>query len=142
MQRPVALSGCLIAFSAALVIYHLAGFPREEGGDIFLQVGTALNSAGVLPGEDVAIIGDSSDGCRWARMARVRIVSQILREDVADYWQIQDPRTKADIYEAFTKAGARAVIAEQAPALVDASEWHRLGETDYYVHLLSPLKRH
>lgn len=137
----VAVSTCLMALSALLVVYHLAGFPRQENGEVFAQVGESLNAAGVEPGEEVAIIGDSSDGCRWARMARVRIVAQILREDVDDFWQISDPHVEAGVYDAFVKAGAKAVIAEQAPPYGKLADWQRLGDTQYYVHFLVPVEQ-
>jgi len=128
----------LMVFAALLVVYHLAGFPRAEPSHgEFVQVGTSLNRAGVQPGEDVAIIGDGSDGCRWARMARVHIVAQILREDVDDFWRISDPRVKAEVYNAFAKWGAKAVVAEQTPPSDGLADWQRLGDTHYYVHLLA-----
>jgi len=150
LQRPrsvangVTISTVVIAISmmvvtGLLVVYHAAGFPRDEPshGGMFLQVGKSLNRTGVVPGEDVAIIGDGSDGCRWARLARVQIVAQILREDVDDFWRISDPRVKAEVYDAFAKAGAKAVVAEEPPPFGDIADWQRLGDTRYYVHLLS-----
>jgi len=134
----VVIATAVMVLTAMLVIYHLAGFPRGEKGEIFLQVGQSLNRAGVQPGEDVAIIGDSSDGCRWARMARVRIVAQILREDAADFLQVSSPRVQAEVYDAFARAGAKAVVAEETPSSSGFADWQRLGDTHYFVHLLAP----
>jgi hypothetical protein len=134
----VVVSISLMALSALFVGYHLAGFPRGESNGLLLHVGQSLNAAGVRPGEEVAIVGDSADGCRWARMAHVRIVAQILREDVDDFWRLSDPRMKTEVYDAFARAGAKAVVAEQAPPSGDLSDWQRLGDTDYYVHILTP----
>ena len=130
----------VMVLTGLVVVYHLAGYPRAQRqlGEEFLQVGESLNRTGVQPGQDVAIIGDSSDGCRWARMARVRIVAQILRGDVADFWRA-DPGVKADVYDAFAKAGANAVIAEQTPPPDEAAEWQRLGDSHYYVHFVAPI---
>lgn len=75
-----------MVLTALLVVYHLAGVSRGETLGVYVQVGESLNRAGVRPGGE-AIIGDSSDGCRWARIARVRIVAQILREDTDDFWR-------------------------------------------------------
>jgi hypothetical protein len=133
------VASSLMALSALLVFFHLAGFPRAEPshGGLFLQVGTSLNRAGVQPGEEVAIIGDGSDGCRWARSARVQIVAQILREDADDYWRLSDPRAKAEVYDAFASYGAKAVVAEETPPPGGAADWQRLGDTHYYVHFLA-----
>jgi hypothetical protein len=146
----VVIAISLTVFTGLLVVYHLAGFPRDEPshGGLYVQVGQSLNGAGVRPGEEVALIGDSSDGCRWARLARVRIVAQILREDVPDFWRVSDPRVKAEVYDAFARAGAKAVVAgidipdpgvpEETPPPGDLADWKRLGDTHYYVHLLAP----
>jgi len=132
-----AVATCLVVFTALFVLYHLAGFPRGEPLGLFVRVGESLNKAGVQPGDQVAIIGDSSDGCRWARMARVRVVAQILREDTKDFWRISDPRQKAEVYNAFAGVGAKAVVAEETPPPGELADWQRLGDTNYYVHLLA-----
>jgi hypothetical protein len=137
----VVIAASVMVLTALLVVYHLAGFPPGQNGELYVQVGKSLNRAGVRPGEDVAIIGDSSDGCRWARMARVRIVAQILREDVADFWRVSSPREKAEVYDAFARAGAKAVVAEETPPSGGFADWQRLGDTHYYVHFLAPVEQ-
>jgi hypothetical protein len=133
----VIIAAAVMAFTSLLVAYHLAGFPRGENGEVFDQVGKALNRAGVPPGEDVAIIGDSSDGCRWARVARVRIVAQILREEATDFLRESNPPVRAEVYEAFARAGAKAVVAAETPTTDGLEDWQRLGDTHYYVHFLT-----
>jgi 4-amino-4-deoxy-L-arabinose transferase-like glycosyltransferase len=136
----VSIATVLMVLTALFVVYHLAGFPRGPHGEslgVYVRVGESLNRAGVLPGEEVALIGDSSDGCRWARMARVRIVAQILREDT-DSWWASDPRVKAEVYDAFARAGAKAVVAEEIPHSGGFADWQRLGDTRYFVHFLVP----
>jgi hypothetical protein len=131
----LALAASVTVFAGLLVVYHVAGFPRQDTGDLWVQVGKSLNAVGVQPGENVAIIGDSSDGCRWARMARVRIVAQVLREDVPSFWRLA-PSVQSDVYEAFVKAGAKAVVAEKTTPSGGVADWQRLGNTDYFVHFL------
>ncbi|HEX8814384.1 MAG TPA: hypothetical protein VF753_02690 [Terriglobales bacterium] len=138
------ISAALVIFTAMFVGYHLAGFPRGfhgDGLDVYARVGTYLNTAGVNPGDEIAIIGDSSDGDRWARAARVRIVAQILREDVKDFWAIPDATTRGGIYDAFARTGARAVIAEDTPPPSALAEWQQLGNSHYYVHFLNSSER-
>jgi hypothetical protein len=136
----VVIAAAVMVSTALLVVYHLAGFPRREPSHgEFVQVGKSLNRAGVEPGEEVALIGDSSDGCRWARMARVRIVAQILREDVDDFWR-SDPRVKTEVYDAFARAGAKAIVAEETPPNGGLADWQRLGDTHYYVHFTGPVE--
>jgi hypothetical protein len=144
----VVIAASVMVLTALLVVYHLAGFPRSEPshGGLYLLVGKSLNRAGVLPGEEVAIIGDVSDGSRWARLGRVRIVAQIHREDAHDFW-VSDPRVKAEVYDAFAGFGAKAVVAGNdmsdprfpgnTPPPNEMAEWQRLGDSHYYVHLLA-----
>jgi hypothetical protein len=73
-------------------------------------------------------------------MARVQIVAQILREDT-DNWWASDPRVKAEVYDAFAKAGAKAVVAEETPPPGTFADWQRLGDTHYYVHFLDASRR-
>jgi hypothetical protein len=135
----VVIAITLTVLTGLLVAYHLAGFPRTEPskGGLYVRVGTSLNKAGVPPEEEVGLIGDSSDGSRWARLARVRIVAQILREDTGDFWRISNPREKAEVYDAFARFGAKAIVAEETPPSVGFGDWQRLGDTHYYVHLLA-----
>jgi hypothetical protein len=144
VAKRVTLSSVVIAISLTvytglLVAYHLAGLPRAQHyHGLFVQVGTSLNKAGVPQEEEVGLIGDGSGGCRWARMARVRIVAQILREDTGDFWRLSNPREKAEVYDAFARFGAKAIVAEETPPSVGFADWQRLGDTHYYVHLLAP----
>ena len=133
----VVIATSVMVLTALLVVYHLAGFPRKEPAGWWVRVGQSLNRAGVRPGEDVALIGNSSSGCRWARMARVRIVAQILPEDVNEFWRLSDSRVKAEVYDAFARGGAKAVVAEQTPPSNGLADWQRLGDTHYYVHFLA-----
>lgn len=141
----VVIAASMMVLTALLVVYHSAGFPRFQRGqgELFLQVGESLNRAGVRPGEDVGIIGggvigDGSGGCRWARMARARIVAQMPSEEAADFFRVSSPSVKAEVYDAFARAGAKAVVAEKTTPSAGFAEWQRLGNTDYFVHFLSP----
>jgi hypothetical protein len=144
----VVIATSMMVLTALLVVYHLAGYPHSQRGEgqLFLQVGESLNAAGVRPGEDVGIIGggvigDSSGGCRWARMARVRIVAQMPSEEAADFFRVSSPTVKAEVYDAFARAGAKAVVAEETPPPGGIADWQRLGDTHYYVHFLAPVEQ-
>lgn len=133
-----ALASLLLISAGLLVAYHAAGYPRTESGDEFLDIGKALNEAGVRPGTEIGIIGDSSDGCRWGRLARVHIVAQLLREDAPGFWRMKDSPDVQQIYAAFSQARVSAIVAEEAPGDMDPSQWQKLGNTNYYVHRLQP----
>jgi len=96
-----------------------------------------LNEEGLHPGENTAVIGSGAEGMIWARLARVRIVAQIPPEDANDFWRASAPRTKAEVYDAFVRAGARAVVTEETPPDVGFADWQRVGNTRYFVHFLA-----
>jgi hypothetical protein len=137
-RTSVIIAGLLMILSSLLVVYHLAGFPRwVNNGEMLRHVGESLNMVGVKPGEGVAVIGDSSDGCRWARMGRVHIVAQIIREGTQEFWTRSSPSVQAEVFSAFVQAGAKAVVAEEIPPADQMQYWQRLGDTNYFVRMLS-----
>ena len=131
------VAASVMILTALFVFYHLAGFPHgDDAGQIYLQAAESLNRAGLQPGDDVALIGDGGDGCRWARMARVQIVAQIRPEDAADFWRISAPQAKAEVYDALAKDGVKAVVTEEPLPSGGFSDWQKLGDTRYSVHFL------
>jgi hypothetical protein len=134
-------AGFMMVFIALNVVYHLAGFPiLRGGGDVHYRAAESLNKEGARPGDAVALIGFPYDAVIWARLARVRIVAQVPPEDASDLWRASDPRVKAEVYDAFARAGAMAVVAEEAPPSEGFADWQRVGGTRYYVHFLSSPK--
>jgi hypothetical protein len=129
----------VMVFIAGMTVFHLA-FPlpllRGHGG-VYYQAAESLNREGVWPGEAVAIIGSGWDGMIWARLARVRIVAQIPPEDTDDFWLASDPRVKVEVYDAFARAGAKAIVTEETPPSGGFADWQRVGSTQYYVHFLA-----
>ena len=105
---------------------------------MYYQTAQSLNSEGVQPGQAVAIIGSGWDGMFWARLARVHIVAQIPAENADDFWHISDSRVKAGVFDAFAKAGAKAVVSEETLPSEGFADWQRVGDTSYHVHFLAP----
>jgi hypothetical protein len=101
-------------------------------------VAEILNADGLLPGQAVAVVGPAFDGMTWARLARLRIVAQIPPEDVDDFWRVSDPRVETEIYSALASAGVMAVVSQKAPSFGRLADWQKIGDTQYYVHFLSP----
>jgi hypothetical protein len=135
-------SSWLTAMVAGSCIYHLVRpLPMLQGhGGTHYRAAEFLNENGLLPGQAVAVIGTGVDGMFWARLARLHIVAQIPPEYADDFWQVSAPRVKAEVYDAFARAGAMAVVAEEAPPSEGFADWQRVGGTRYYVHFLSSPK--
>jgi 4-amino-4-deoxy-L-arabinose transferase-like glycosyltransferase len=145
----VSFAAFSMVFTALFVAYHLAGspFPQmvsqltgshpRKAGSTYVQAAKWLNRDSVQPGDTVALIGEGSGGMILARLAGLRIVAQIPPEVEDDFWQISDPRQKTEVYEALAKAGAKAVITEETPPPGSSADWQRVGDTQYYVHILT-----
>lgn len=132
-------AGCLMAPTVMLLALHVfMPIPALRGnGGIHYRVAQSLNAAGLHPGEAVGIIGSGWDAMIWARMARVHVVAQIPPEDTNEFWSA-DTHMRSNVYDVFALEGATAIVTEQKPPDSGFEEWHRLADTSYFVHFLSP----
>ena len=130
----------LTVLTVQFVLYHLvAPLPILRGhGGTYYQVADSLNKDGVLPGDEVAIIGSGWDAMFWARLARVRIVAQIPPDDADGFWW-SDSLTQKEVYDTMGRLGVKAVVIDGKPHSSGALEWVKLGPTDYYAHMLPSL---
>ncbi len=108
--------------------YHIVGYSQW-------QVAEALKAAGIGPGDRVAFLGDAFDDA-WARLARVRVVAELIAKDVNDFWA-SDEAIKAKVMKTFADAGALAVVTKNKPDLSPMKGWKRISETNYFVYFLS-----
>jgi len=94
------------------------------------EVANGLEQMGVHAGEQVAHLRNSNRA-DWARLARVKIISEIPPSDLMQFWSADD-REKSEIIETLFSTGARAIVAERPP-YIPVTEWKRVGQTEYYV---------
>jgi hypothetical protein len=99
------------------------------------QVSEGLRDLGVVPSDRVAFIGDSFRAF-WAHLLGTRVVAEIRRDKVIDFWEA-DATVKSGVINAFAGTGVKAVVAEKPPAGVDLSGWQKIRDTDYYVYLVN-----
>lgn len=114
---------------------------EHPGSPIYWKVAQQLQQLGIQAGDDVAVIqlGPNRPAATeyWARLARVRIVAEIV--DSRRFWQV-DEGVKTTIYQRISDIGARAIVCKQdalLSALSSAKEWMRINDTDYYVYLFN-----
>lgn len=133
------IAASVMVYTSLFIVLHLAmPLPILQGhGGRFYQVAESLNKEGVRPGGGVAIIGSGWNGMMWARLARLHIVAQIPPEDANDFWHAPGPRAKSEVYDAFARTGAEAVVTEETPPSVGFADWQKVGDTQYYVHILA-----
>lgn len=121
---------CIGLFGAAVVEKDLAATAQEE-----LHVAQGIRQMGLCPGDRVATVGGFS-GMVWARLAKVRIAAD--SPDDADFWR-QEPEAWSKAVRAFVTTGARAIVAWRVPSAASHG-WTRIGQTDYYLYALQPLR--
>ena len=95
----------------------------------------ALARDGIAPGDSVAEVSPSMYN-GWARLAHVRIIVDVDRKRVNQFWQ-EDPAYYQTAFQAFAAAGCKAVVARIGPTTQPAPGWQRLGDSIYAVHMLT-----
>lgn len=138
----------ILGVMVPILIFNLDGFNRLNpsiqsniSGQITLkparplEVALALQQLGLQEGDRVAIIGYGFDSF-WARLARVKIVAEMLDLQANEFW-LGDEALQNDVLQAFASTGAEAVVAENAPDYARLEGWHQVGESNYYIHLLT-----
>ncbi len=117
---------------------------RDAERNYYWQVAHSLNQMGLQPGDKIASLGASVTNSKWARLARVTIVSEIYSSDWPHLVSNSDEETfwasnssvKEQVMEVFKKTGARAVVTIP-PSGADLAGWQRINNTNFYVRFLS-----
>jgi hypothetical protein len=147
-KRLIAGTAGIIAFIllANLVMFNIQGladFSRsQEGGESSSshppawpgEVAEELQDLGIQPGDPVGVIGYAFDSF-WARLARVRIVAEMLDADADPFWT-GGPALQKEVIQAFTQAGGKAIIAESVPAYASLEGWHQVEDSNYFIFLI------
>jgi hypothetical protein len=98
-----------------------------------LEVAQTLKELGVQPGDKVGMIGYAYDSF-WARLARVRIVAEMLEADADEFWR-GDQALRQSVMRAFANTGVDAVVAEYVPGYADLRNWHQVENSNYYIYV-------
>lgn len=119
-------------------------FRHEDGSaSRYWLVANGLEQMGVKPGDQIAFIGTGfGSGSFWGRLAKVQIIAEItagsdmaVRDDVEEFWHSNN-EVKRQVIEAFSKTGAKVIVADKIPPGVDYPGWQRIGNSDHYVYFL------
>lgn len=138
----VALTVALLAQTVDLTYdeigHGLRSLVGTDDANEFAITAIAFQKVGLRPGDEVGRIG-SPFFDYWARLARVRIIAEVPDSQAAGFWAA-DSETKAEVLQAFSKAGAKAVVTQNVPEWADTSGWLTVdGEAGYIVRLLTPV---
>lgn len=143
--KSLSLIAC-IGLVANIVMFNLDGFNRLnrplEIGSVQpmavparpLAVAQTLRDLGLKAGDKVGVIGYAYDSF-WARLAGVKIVSEMLETDASDFWEGNNSLQQS-VLQAFASTGAKAVVAEYVPDYAQLKDWQRVGDSNYYIYVL------
>lgn len=97
-------------------------------------VAEELHHLGIQPDDKVAIIGYGFDSF-WARLARVKIVAEMLDVDADPFW-LGESAIQDEVIETFTQTDAKAIVAESVPSYASLVGWHQVENSNYYIYLI------
>src|SRR5688572_13285151 len=98
-----------------------------------IAVARTLQELGVTQGDKVGVIGYAYDSF-WARLARVRIVAEMLETDAGEFWR-GDEALRQSVLQAFANIGVDAVVAEYVPDYAGLHDWHQVENSNYYIYV-------
>jgi hypothetical protein len=134
----VIASVMIVAISMNIVFHTYHSFRKTlNGEDRFIdgEIALHLKDMDVPSGTKVAIIGSGFDASYWARLARLKIVSEITKEDQEQFW-LAKPELKNKVYEKFGETGAAFIMTSNPPSGADLEGWKQVGDTQHYMYLL------
>jgi len=129
----VSVLTCLLP-TVDIVHYKLV---EKDAGEKSLSIAQEFARRGVGRGRRIASLDYANRSvAALAHRTGARIVAEIYEEGRSEdlFWRADDA-TRRRVLEAFTKAGATAVISHDAPA--DAAGWQPIGATGYSLYPLA-----
>ena len=99
-----------------------------------VMVADSLQKMGLKAGDPVAVVGDGN-WAYWARSGRFRIVTTVTSSDAPAFWA-EKLDQQQEVYDAFARTGARAVVTKELSALNIGNGWQPVGTSEYYVRWL------
>jgi hypothetical protein len=128
---------------ANIILFNLDGFirlnpPLQSGLSVAaapaakpIAVAQTLRELGVSQDDKVGVIGYAYDSF-WARLARVRIVAEMLEAE--EFWR-GDQALRQSVLQAFANTGVDAVVAEYVPDYAGLRDWHQVDNSNYYIYV-------
>lgn len=95
-----------------------------------------LKEFGIKEGDKIGIIGYSiPDLPYWARLAKVKIIAEILSKDTDVLWSLSEDK-KYQVISLFKNTGAKIIIAKGIPVCCSKNNWHKITGTNNYMYHL------
>jgi hypothetical protein len=128
----LAITTLRVAKSAASDLAAILAKPQN----VNWQIAEGLRDAGLRPGDKIAALSLNAE-VHWARLAGVKIVSEIPLGDGNIFWTA-DADTKNKVFQVFAGTGAKAVVTKDLPLSAEKEGWIPLASTGFYAHPLPP----
>jgi hypothetical protein len=122
-----------VVSSARDVRHTMYRQPPAFDGVLHWEIADALRQLGVRADDRVALIGTGMSACRWARLARVRIVAEA--PDRGRFWTGSDDE-RARVVQTLAGTGVAVIVAEEVPKRASTSGWIRLGRSADYAYFV------
>jgi len=98
------------------------------------QVAEGLQVLGVNPGDKISGLSLTAE-VHWARLAGVKIVSEIPLGDGNIFW-MENPEGKRKVFQVFAATGAKVVVTKDPPLSAVNEGWVPLAGTGFYAYRL------
>jgi hypothetical protein len=128
----LAITALRVAKSATTDIAAILSKPEN----VNWQIAEGLRNAGLHPGDKIATLSLNAE-LHWARLASVKIVSEIPLGDGNIFWT-EDAEAKDKVLRIFAANGAKLVVTKDPPLAAGKEGWIPLAGTGFYAHPLPP----
>jgi len=98
------------------------------------QVAEGLHVLGVHPGDKISCVSLTAEA-HWARLAGVKIVSEIPLGDGNTFW-MENAGEKRKVFQVFAATGAKVVVTKDPPFYAVNEGWIPLAGTGFYAYRL------
>jgi hypothetical protein len=123
----------LVLLVGVLTFYQWQQMPPLANNPSW-QVARHLERLGLRPGDAVGLVGWGSEAY-WARLARLRITTEILDSQAPAFWAAPEP-ARSRLIRMFASTGVKAIVAERVPNYAPTAGWQNVGP-GYYVLLVN-----
>lgn len=134
----VAMALGTLDYTGRILSHHVAAGmegPTSTLGDV--KAAEQLKQMGAQPDDKVAVIADGT-GAYWARLAKLRIVAEIMAADqgASEFWAAPEAQQE-EVYRAFERTHAKLVVSFCPPSPARVPDgWRTLAGTPYCVRAL------
>lgn len=126
----LAVTGLRVAKSMSSDLAAILAKPEN----VNWQVAEGLQVLGLQPGDKISGLSLTAE-VHWARLAGVKIVSEIPLGDGNIFWTA-DPEAKRRVFQVFAGTGARVVVTKDPPLSAVKEGWISLAGTGFYAYRL------